>query len=259
MGFDRVPKLLGRRPMRMARIKGRHAFDMADAPRGQRAAALEDVFATFDRLHALDSGPADRDAMTDVYVAKTIDRVRQVRGLLPHVDAPEVIINGRRCANPFAPGQEARLGEICAHLPEGCDRFQVIHGDPTFSNMLFDADNRAWLIDPRGYFGHVKLFGDARYDWAKLYYSVVGDYDMFNRRRFTLRVGEDQVGIDVDSNGWRDLRPMFEERFGRDGLRDLELLHALIWLSLSGYVKDDLDSVLGAFYLGLWWLEEAIG
>lgn len=257
MGFDRTPEIIGRRPLRMKRILGRHAFEMADEPRAVRAKALQDVFDTFDRLHSLEDGAPDVDAMTDVYVAKTIDRVRQVRGLLPHVDRPEVIVNGRRCRNPFAPGQEAALGEICAHLPTACDRFVVVHGDPTFSNMLFDDQNRCWLIDPRGYFGQVKLFGDARYDWAKLYYSVVGDYDMFNRRRFTLRVGDDQVGMDVESNGWRDLQPMFEERFGPDGLRELQLIHALIWLSLSGYVKDDLDSVLGAFYHGLWWLEEA--
>ena len=32
----------------------------------------------------------------------------------------------------------------------------------------------------------------------------------------------------------------------------------LIWLALSGYVKDDIDSVIGSFYLGLYWLESGM-
>ena len=35
----------------------------------------------------------------------------------------------------------------------------------------------------------------------------------------------------------------------------IDVIHALIWLSLSGYVRNDLDSVLGAFYNGLYYLE----
>ncbi|SDG49209.1 NTP transferase domain-containing protein [Roseospirillum parvum] len=259
LGFDRAPRVLGRRPLRLQRIDGRHAFELGELPRARRAAILGDVFATFERLHGLEGGAADRDALTDVYVVKTLDRVRQVGGLIPHLEVPEVRINGRLCANPFAPGREGRMAELAAPLLADCAAFRVIHGDPTFSNMLIDGEDKAWLIDPRGSFGQVRLFGDPRYDWAKLYYSVVGDYDMFNRRRFTLKVAPEGVEIDLASNGWADLKPMFTERFGTDGQRQLDLLHALIWLSLSGYVRDDLDSVLGAFYLGLWWLEGARG
>ena len=59
---------------------------------------------------------------------------------------------------------------------------------------MFDTfDMRAVLIDPRGYFGKTKLYGDADYDWAKLYYSINGNYDLFNRKKFTLDIREKDV------------------------------------------------------------------
>lgn len=38
----------------------------------------------------------------------------------------------------------------------------------------------------------------------------------------------------------------------------VKFIHALIWLSLSTYAWDDYDSVCGAFYNGLFYLEEVL-
>lgn len=258
LGFERAPKLLSENPMTLTRIHGQHPFDLAGLPRRRRQRILEDVFAVLDSLHALDRQSADAEAIRAVYITKTQERVASVAKLLPMLDQPEITVNGRRCRNPFAPGQGAVLDEIGAALVANCQAFVPIHGDPTFSNMLVDRKDQAWLIDPRGSFGKVKVYGDARYDWAKLYYSVAGDYDAFNRRKFTLRVDGDGVTLALDGGGWRDREGLFEARFGPDGMRDLWLLHGLIWISLCGYVKDDLDSILGSFFNGLWWLEESL-
>jgi hypothetical protein len=51
-----------------------------------------------------------------------------------------------------------------------------------------------------------------------------------------------------------------EAIFGGDfggRLAEIRILHGLIWLSLSGYVRDDVDSVIAAFFFGLYWLERA--
>ena len=106
------------------------------------------------------------------------------------------------------------------------------------------------LIDPRGYFGKTALFGDADYDWAKLYYSVVGDYDQFNRKNFSLEIGEGGVELEIVSNGWRALEEDFFELCGTDR-RKIKLLHAIIWLSLTTYAWEDYDAICGAFYKGL--------
>ena len=50
---------------------------------------------------------------------------------------------------------------------------------------------------------------------------------------------------------------IFNDYFNKD-LPRIKLLHGLIWLALSGYVKDDIDSIIGSFYLGLYWLEDGL-
>ena len=72
------------------------------------------------------------------------------------------------------------LEQAVEKLVLSCESFVLIHGDCTFSNMMLRANGEPVLIDPRGYFGYTELFGDVRYDWAKMYYSIMGNYDRFN-------------------------------------------------------------------------------
>jgi capsule biosynthesis phosphatase len=60
---------------------------------------------------------------------------------------------------------------------------EMIHGDPVFSNIFYDIDNNIKFIDVRGKQGKIcTSFGDANYDFAKLYQSIVGyDYILLNK------------------------------------------------------------------------------
>ena len=121
-------------------------------------------------------------------------------------------------------------------------------------------DNSPVLIDPRGYFGFSELYGDVRYDWAKLYYSIVGNYDQFNLKRFQLDIGDDPddgVHLQITSNHWEELEKDFFDMTGVDR-EEIKLLHAVIWLSLTTYAWQDYDSICGAFYNGLYYLEEIL-
>ena len=115
------------------------------------------------------------------------------------------------------------------------------------------------LIDPRGYFGTTEFYGDAAYDWAKLYYSLAGNYDQFNRKRFDLIIGESEVELKIQSSHWEDLEPYFFSLLkSQVQPRQIRLIHAVIWLSLTTYAWEDYDSICGAFYNGLYYLEEAL-
>lgn len=139
-----------------------------------------------------------------------------------------------------------------------CEKFSFIHGDSTFSNTMLNNNLEPVFIDPRGYFGFVELFGDPNYDWAKLYYSVIGNYDQFNIKRFKLAfVGENIVNLEIQSNGWECAGKVVEDAMGIEG-NWLKLLHGLIWLSLTTYAWEDYDSICGAFYNGLYHLEDAL-
>ena len=111
------------------------------------------------------------------------------------------------------------------------------------------------LIDPRGYFGYTEFYGDVRYDWAKLYYSIVGNYDRFNLKQFWLELRENDVYLEIQSNHWEDMEDLFF-RLTEAKPEEIKLIHAVIWLSLTTYAWQDYDSICGAFYNGLYYLEE---
>ena len=50
---------------------------------------------------------------------------------------------------------------------------------------------------------------------------------------------------------------IFKEKF-KSNFNKIQIIHSLIWLSLSGYVKDDIDSILASFYNGLYWLNKSL-
>jgi hypothetical protein len=66
----------------------------------------------------------------------------------------------------------------------------IVHGDLCFSNILYDFETQSLrLIDPRGLDGKGRqtIYGDQRYDIAKLYHSVVGLYDFIIAGRYHLK------------------------------------------------------------------------
>lgn len=253
LGFRRIPKIHSLAPLTMERIRGEHAYRMADlTPREQRA-VLADYLDSLIALHDKGSTPGDPAEAEEAYLRKTIQRVNSVAGIIPGIERESMTINGRKCRNLFSWRQEGVLHDIVSRLQP--PQFTPIHGDPTFSNTLVDDKLRVWFFDPRGYFAKPGIFGDPRYDFAKVYYSAVGGYDAFNRRKFKLHVDEETVEVLMEEPLFMQAAiPIFAEYFG-DDLARIELLHGLIWLALSGYTKDDVDSMIGAFYLGLYWLE----
>lgn len=65
----------------------------------------------------------------------------------------------------------------------------VLHGDLCFSNILFDSRLRSLkVIDPRGINcnGVFTIYGDLKYDLAKIAHSVIGLYDYIIAGRYTI-------------------------------------------------------------------------
>lgn len=78
---------------------------------------------------------------------------------------------------------------------------RIIHGDPCFSNLLYDTRTELIkCIDPRGIDSHGEqtIFGDVRYDLAKLYHSMFGLYDFIIAGRFEILEIEGRInGIKI--------------------------------------------------------------
>jgi len=253
LGFRRMPKILDLTPFTMERIVGSHAYQMYDLGTRERRAVLANSLDTLGYLHDRGSLPMVLEDVLEVYLHKTRSRVLGVSAIIPGFKRDSVTVNGRKCRNFFSEKNASHLDfAVSQVLPKV---FVPIHGDPTFSNSIVDQNLRIWLIDPRGSFAKPGIFGDASYDYAKLYYSAVGGYDSFNRRRFKLHIDDDTVEILMEESIFAGVaESVFADYFGNE-LAKIRIIHGLIWLSLSGYAKDDIDSVIGSFYLGLYWLE----
>ena len=253
--FDNIPVIYEFEPLTMEFIDGQNIYEYNYIPDTQKRYILKKIIHCLQNVHKLSGVKADKESYYDAYIGKTYKRLEKVRNLVPFANEKTVTINGRVCRNIFFCKEECeRL--VMQYMPE---EFRLIHGDCTFSNMMLRHDTEPVLIDPRGYFGHTQFYGDVAYDWVKLYYSLLSNYDRFNLKRFSLEIDDKGVVLEIESNGWENLEEYFFELLdGEVSKRQMKLLLAITWLSLTTYAWEDYDSICGAFYNGLYYLEEAL-
>jgi GTP:adenosylcobinamide-phosphate guanylyltransferase/aminoglycoside phosphotransferase len=252
LGVMNIPDIYGYSPLKIERINGKNIYEY-NLSLDEKKPILQKLTKSLKTLHGLVSTSADTFSVKEAYYNKTMDRLKKIRNLVPFADRKTININGKDCRNIFYYKRdlEKKLEAL------KCESFTFIHGDCTFSNLMLKNDTDPIFIDPRGYFGFTELYGDPNYDWAKLYYSVVGNYDRFNLKDFRLTIGENDVNLKITSNNWEALERDFFELSGTDP-KTIKLLHAVIWLSLTTYAWQDYDSICGAFYNGLYYLEEVL-
>ncbi len=257
LSIPELPRIYETSPLKMEFINGKNIYD-CDFEIETKKNILKSLVTALKSLHNSEQIASDTFSIQEAYYNKTMDRLAMIQDLVPFANDEKIKINGKWCRNVYYHKRE--LQQKLDVLKTNCKEFAFIHGDCTFSNLMVREDNSPVLIDPRGYFGFTELYGDVRYDWAKLYYSVVGNYDQFNLKRFRLSIGQDAnegVELQIDSNHWEELENYFFELTGADKY-EIKLLHAVIWLSLTTYAWQDYDSICGAFYNGLLYLEDVL-
>jgi GTP:adenosylcobinamide-phosphate guanylyltransferase/DNA-binding ferritin-like protein (Dps family) len=252
-GVKAIPKIYQTEPLKMEKISGKNIYEYGSLPQGEKKEILKNIIEAIKNLHGIKQTPSDVFSIKEAYYNKTMGRLSKVRDLIPFANEKNITVNGRKCRNIFFSKRE--FENALDSLK--CDCFSFIHGDCTFSNMMLKDSAMPVFIDPRGYFGNTELFGDPNYDWAKLYYSIAGNYDRFNLKDFRLKIDENSVELKIESNNWENLDAYFFELSGADE-KTVKLLHAVIWLSLTTYAWQDYDSICGAFYNGLYYLEEVL-
>lgn len=254
-GFANIPKIYEYEPLKMERIKGKNVFEF-DLTKEEKEEVLTKIISALKSIHRFESCESNYESYYEAYIGKTFKRLEKVYDLVPFAKDEYIYINGKKCKNVF--GREKELEEkFKKYFP---NRFHLIHGDCTFCNtMLRESDLTPVLIDPRGYFGFTEFYGDIAYEWGKLYYSIVGNYDRFNTKNFDLYISTDSVTLSIASNGWEDMEDKFFELIGSDYTKEqIQLIHAVIWLSLTTYAWEDYDSICGSFYNGILKLREVI-
>lgn len=147
-------------------------------------------------------------------------------------------------------GQDISLAQIVRdsqkHLPDGKPLLGVLHGDFCFSNILYDfRANKIKTIDPRGMTpdGQKTLYGDIRYDLAKLSHSILGLYDWIIAGYYHVEIADNAIELKIaeqshDKETQQGFIELIEQTFGLTA-KNLYAMQIQLFLSLLPLHADD--------------------
>ena len=207
-------------------------------------------------------------AVRAMYVDKTINRLETIRSRneFRHFFDQPIVVNGleHRSIDKIIELLPSLVGVFL--VPDSSNNFSIIHGDLCLPNILIEETYKFMrLIDPRGSFGAFDIYGDSRYDLAKLFHSMEGRYDYIVSDRFTASAIDNRIDYSVDGNCER-IWAIFNEVFAPllDGKQSaIRLIEATLFLSMIPLHSDAperqfamlatgvelFDSVLGGGFL----------
>lgn len=100
------------------------------------------------------------------------------------------LYNGWEIDGVKVPGLLVIADEMDSEIDKASTEYATLmHGDFCFSNILYDFKSKTIrVVDPRGLDveGHQSIYGDVRYDVAKLAHSILGMYDYIIGGNFTF-------------------------------------------------------------------------
>lgn len=253
--FDFTPKIKSYNPLVLERIKDSQTLaDYLSYNLSEEKWVIKNVFKILREIHlSKDIMNSNYQDSFKQYYKKTIDRLETIEFLFNDFN-DNVIINGIEYRNPK---------ELLIKNKEKIESiftkdFRFIHGDLQLSNILIDKNKKLWVIDPHGYFGENKLFGDCMYDFAKVYYGFCGMYDQFSKGfGYVEYIEKNQFIIKdlIDIEHLKNRRELFFKEASKINYEKvtplkIDLLHAIIWLSVSAYISNDVLSSLYGYLKG---------
>lgn len=198
--------------------------------------------------------PINEKIAYEIYVSKTKYRIHSFIKQRPDACQMSIIWFGQRIT----------IEEVLSTLNEYALRNDLlkpemlapIHGDMCFSNLMYDSRGRNLkLIDPRGEFGVPGIYGDPRYDLAKLMHSYSSGYDFIVSDRFQIDV--DCSGVlhcTIEVNDYhRKVCEIFDAALFADekSLRECCSIQALLFLSMLPLHSDKPNRQLAMLFIGL--------
>ena len=188
-----------------------------------------------------------------MYVSKTVQRLEKF--LTDNPDKKDI-----RCKG-FPDGYS--LCEVPSLIKDYIDKYHIlssidltpIHGDFCLTNLLYDQRSRiVKMIDPRGIFSLPGIYGDSRYDVAKIYHSILSGYDYIISDKFSVNVHNNLVECKIHKTKHHDeiaemtqelLTPNLVER------HQIRVVESLLFLSMLPLHEDRPDRQLAMISIGL--------
>jgi hypothetical protein len=209
------------------------------------------------------TGSIDEKSYYEIYVNKTLDRIQKLKSQKEFVKLfqyESLIINGLSYKN-----LPAILDEFINKLSDLCgldNETHFIHGDYCFSNILFDVNSFIIkLIDPRGSFGSKGIYGDSRYEIAKLRHSAIGRYDFIVSNLFKISANNNVINYEIASNeNFRISEEIFDSCIVNNGynLKEIKLIETSLFISMLPLHSDDFNRQLVLYVTGIIKLNELL-
>lgn len=137
----------------------------------------------------------------------------------------------------------------------------MVHGDCCFSNILYGEDkNIIRFIDPRGSFGPKGVYGDIRYDVAKLYHSVDGAYEAFITDKFSVVADGNSYQLTIknsDEIDWakNEFEYIFFPQFNK---KEIKIIQGCIFIGMCARHYDSMERQRAMYLTGTRLLNEAM-
>lgn len=131
------------------------------------------------------------NAVIDMYINKTISRLLSLKNEKDFAIffEKDIIINGKKYPSIKEIIRKIKYSVKNILIDNAEEKFTIIHGDLCFTNILVeDSYKFLRIIDPRGKFGTFDIYGDKRYELAKLLHSLEGGYDYIIEDMFDLSI-----------------------------------------------------------------------
>lgn len=183
-------------------------------------------------------------AMREMYLEKTVSRLEKLRGIeaFRAFFVRPIVVNGRSYGSLDTIMEQLSNMVESLLLPSEERYFQIIHGDLCFSNILIDDTlNFMRLIDPRGKFGDFDIYGDVRYELAKIFHTLEGNYDFIIEDLFDVDVEGSAITYQINiakSNVFRLFCEVFRSKI--EDVRTIRLIEATLFLSMIPLHSDSL-------------------
>ena len=194
-----------------------------------------------------------------IYITKTQDRVQELISSNPIFKKlfsyEHIKINGKTYDNWNKLSEKVfpKINKLFSKK-DNC----VIHGDLCFSNILYDVPNNQYkIIDPRGKWGN-SVFGDIKYDLAKLRHSIVGGYDSINNGLFSVEQKDNSLKINIlKSSQYEKISNDFDLWVSKSwNLEQIKMIEGLLFISMIPLHNEDIKKQLAFYAVGVQRLNE---
>lgn len=190
-----------------------------------------------------------KDLLKQILWDKTLNRINEWERK-DLISLENVQINGKEYLGVFQTLE--RLKGAITKLSNECSNYiSIIHGDPAFSNILFSPRNMIYkFIDPRGNFGIDTIYGDYRYDIAKLRHCYHGKYDEITNNLFEIQENKGKFNIKFYKNiEYADFDDILKKK--NIDIDDIELIEGLLFISMIPLHNDYPDRQIAFFTRGI--------